>query len=198
MNRDRTCSPNYPDVSKVSDSCSGINQGSTLFSTTLATDVGLPVQATVPSPTPSATRAVTDDPSTSPYPVWSPYAAYTAADRIVWHGSVYEAKWWTRADTPDNPVLQGGATPWKLVGPVLPGDRPTPKVTVPPGTFPGWAPETVYVKGDRVLFEGTAFEAKWWTRGDSPEAAIQGAADSPWAKLSLAQLQTPSPAPSAP
>ncbi|GAP57229.1 glycosyl hydrolase [Arthrobacter sp. Hiyo1] len=170
--------------------------GSQLFSATLANDVGLPTPAVAPSPTATASISATpttDDPATSPYPVWSSYAAYTAADRVVWHGSVYEAKWWTRADVPDNPVLQGGATPWKLVGPVLPGDRPSPKATVPAGTFPAWAPETIYHKGDRILFEGSAFEAKWWTLGDSPEAAIQGAPDSPWAKLTPAQLMSPSP-----
>jgi chitinase len=196
MNRDRTCSPNYPDVSKVSDGCSGVVQGSQLFSATLANDVALPTPAVAPSPTATASisaTSTTDDPASSPYPVWSSYAAYTAADRVVWHGSVYEAKWWTRADVPDNPVLQGGATPWKLVGPVLPGDKPSPKATVPPGTFPAWAPETIYHKGDRILFEGSAFEAKWWTQGDSPEAAVQGAPDSPWAKLTPAQLVSPSP-----
>lgn len=201
MNRDRTCSPNYPDLSKVSDSCSGVVQGSQLFSATLANDVALPTPTITPSSTAtassSATATATDDPATSPYPVWNTNAAYTAADRVVWHGSVYEAKWWTRADVPDNPVLQGGATPWKLVGPVLPGDRPSPKATVPAGTFPGWAPETVYHKGDRILFEGSAFEAKWWTQGDSPEAAVQGAPDSPWARLTPAQILTPPASPPA-
>ena len=28
LNRDRTCSPNYPDVKQVSDGCSGVEQGS--------------------------------------------------------------------------------------------------------------------------------------------------------------------------
>ncbi|GAA4027014.1 glycosyl hydrolase family 18 protein [Arthrobacter methylotrophus] len=198
MNRDRTCSPNYPDLGKVSDGCSGINQGSQLFSATLANDVALPAQTVVPSATATAASVPTDDPSTSPYPVWNTYAAYAAADRVVWHGSVYEAKWWTRSDVPDNPVLQGGATPWRLVGPVLPGDKPSPKVTVPSGTFPAWVPETVYHQGDRVLFEGSAFEAKWWTQGASPEAALQSAPDSPWAKLTTAQIQSPGPTISTP
>lgn len=193
MNRDRTCSPNYPDLSKVSDGCSGIDQGSQLFSATLANDVGLPTQAAAPSPTTSSATAAADDPSTSPYPVWNANAAYVAADRIVWHGSVYEAKWWTRGDVPDNPVLQGGATPWKLVGPVLPGDKPSPKATVAPGTFPQWVAEKSYHQGDRIMFDGFAFEAKWWTQGDSPEAAIEGAADSPWAKLNASQLQAARP-----
>ncbi|WP_259678261.1 chitinase [Arthrobacter oryzae] len=198
LNRDRTCSPNYPDVKQVSDSCSGVDQAGSSFAAILAAGVaGSPVpDATAPaqrdgnaaggqqSPAP----AVTDDPATSPYPVWSEGSAYAANDRVVWHANVYEAKWWTRGETPDNPVLQGSATPWRILGPVLPGDRPAPQLTAPAGTAPAWDPATIYRKGDRVLFDGRVFEAKWWTQTDSPEARLQGAPDSPWTKLSDAQL----------
>lgn len=189
LNRDRTCSPNYPDVKQVSDGCSGVEQGPATFATILGAGVsgmsggpGSPA-ATAASPQPSKAPAVTDDPSTSPYPVWNETTAYTSGERIVWHSNVYEAKWWTRAETPDDPVLQGAATPWRIIGPVLPGDRPTPQLTAPAGTAPKWVPATVYRKGDRVLFEGRVYEAKWWTQTDSPEAAQQGAPESPWAKL---------------
>ena len=64
-----------------------------------------------------------------------------------------------------------------------PSDRPTPQLTAPAGTAPAWQPATVYRKGDRVLFEGRVFEAKWWTQTDSPEAALQGSPESPWSKL---------------
>ncbi|MCU1517510.1 MAG: glycosyl hydrolase family 18 [Pseudarthrobacter sp.] len=120
-------------------------------------------------------------------------APYSAADRIVWHGNVYEAKWWTRANTPDDPVLEEGETPWRHICPVLPGDKPSPQITWPAGTFPAWLAETVYRKGDRVLFEGSAYEAKWWTQGDNPEAVAHGLSDSPWVKLTAALLQTTSP-----
>ncbi|MET1064528.1 MAG: carbohydrate-binding protein [Arthrobacter sp.] len=189
LNRDRTCSPNYPDVKQVSDGCSGVEQGSATFATILGAGVsgtsgasGRPA-APAASAQPSVAPAVTDDPSTSPYPVWNETTAYTSGERIVWHSNVYEAKWWTRADTPDDPVLQGAATPWRIIGPVLPGDRPTPQLTAPAGTAPQWEPATVYRKGDRVLFEGRVYEAKWWTQTNSPEAAQQGAPESPWAKL---------------
>ncbi|MET1065800.1 MAG: carbohydrate-binding protein [Arthrobacter sp.] len=199
LNRDRTCSPNYPDVKQVSDGCSGVDQGAATFATILGTGVsGRP--ATVPAIAAQPTQApvATDDPSTSPYPVWSENIAYTSGERIVWHSNVYEAKWWTRADTPDNPVLQGAATPWRIIGPVLPGDRPTPQLTAPAGTAPQWQPATVYRKGDRVLFEGRVFEAKWWTQTDSPEAALQGSPESPWSKLrdeEMLKLITATPTP---
>ncbi|MHA7222498.1 chitinase [Arthrobacter sp. RHLT1-20] len=183
LNRDRTCSPNYPDVQQVSDGCSGVDQGSASFAAILGAGVTAPAAAPTASTQPTAAPAVSDDPSTSPYPVWSETTAYTTGERIVWHSNVYEAKWWTRADTPDDPVLQGAATPWRIIGPVLPGDRPTPQLSAPAGTAPQWQPATVYRKGDRVLFEGRVFEAKWWTQTNSPEAALQGSPESPWSKL---------------
>ena len=161
-----------------------MDQGSSSFATILGAGVmaspsSAPAAAAAQTPVP----AVSDNPSTSPYPVWSENTAYTAGERIVWHSNVYEAKWWTRADTPDDPVLQGTATPWRIIGPVLAADRPTPQLTAPAGTAPAWQPATVYRKGARVLFEGRVFEAKWWTQTDSPEAALQGSPESPWSKL---------------
>lgn len=190
LNRDRTCSPNYPDVKKVSDGCSGVEQGAASFATILGAGVAASPGATGSTATPpessaQPTRApaAADDPATSPYPVWNDGTAYTTGERIVWHSNVYEAKWWTRNEAPDNPVLQGAATPWRIIGPVLPGDRPTPQLTAPAGTAPQWEPARVYRKSDRVLFEGRVYEAKWWNQTDSPEAAMQGAPESPWTKL---------------
>lgn len=184
LNRDRTCSPNFPDVKHVSDGCSGVDQGGSTFAAILGAGVTAGPGTEAPAPAQqSPAPAVTDNPSTSPYPVWSESRAYTTGERIVWHSNVYEAKWWTRADFPDDPVLQGAATPWRILGPVLPGDRPAPQLTAPAGTAPAWQPATVYRKGDRVFFEGRVFEAKWWTQTDSPEAALQGSPDSPWSKL---------------
>ncbi|WP_125610476.1 chitinase [Specibacter cremeus] len=185
LNRDATCSPNYPDVTRVSDGCSGVEQGGALFSRVLGAGLD---SAPLPGPDATATStgtatAVVDDPATSPYPIWNETNAYVAQDRAVWRRNVYEAKWWTRGDVPDNPVLAGASTPWRLIGPVLPGDRPLPEVTVPAGTYPEWSADKVYRQGERILFDGHVFEAKWWTRTDSPEAALQGSADSPWLKL---------------
>jgi chitinase len=191
LNRDRTCGSNYPDVTKVSDSCSGIKQGDALFSSVLGADVIPTRLADGQSTSPSASPTATDDPSTSPYPVWNESARYVGGERTVWHGNVYEAKWWTQGDSPDNPVDQGAAVPWRLIGPVLPDDRPSPRTTIAAGTYPEWSPSTVYKRGSRILFDGYAFEAKWWTQTDSPQAMLEGAPDSPWLKLTPAQIQSP-------
>ncbi|MFP5314264.1 MAG: chitinase [Actinomycetes bacterium] len=191
LNRDATCSDNYGDVSIVSDSCSGIEQDGMLFADILGAGfegraATLNSAPTTAEPTP---EPVVDDPETSPYPIWSEESTYVVDDRVVWRGKVYSAKYWTSGDVPDNPVLQAAETPWTLIGPVLPGERPLPVVTAPAGTYPEWDAEKVYEKGDRILFDGHVFEAKWWNRSDSPEAALQTADSSPWRKFSNEEVQ---------
>ncbi|MFJ5954489.1 glycosyl hydrolase family 18 [Paenarthrobacter sp. NPDC092416] len=194
LNRDAECGPNYPTLSVVSGACSGVPQGGTRFSSALSADFGSKA-TTAPSPAQSTgtatATAVIDDPATSPYPIWSPAATYVKSNRTVWQGNVYEAKWWTKNEAPNDPILDGAAAPWKLIGPVLPGDRPAPEITVPAGTYPEWSPETIYHKGDRVMLGQHVFEAKWWVQTQSPEAALQGSTDSAWMKLANEGLTKP-------
>ena len=106
----------------------------------------------------------------------------------MWHKNVYEAKWWTQGDLPDNPVLQAWETPWQLIGPVLPGEKPIPQPKLPAGTYPIWTGSDEYQAGERVLFEGVPYQAKWWTQGDSPAAASSNQDASPWVPLTQAQV----------
>ncbi|WP_090620174.1 PKD domain-containing protein [Natrinema salaciae] len=34
--------------------------------------------------------------------------------------------------------------------------------------YPEWDPDTVYTSGDRVVHDGSVWEANWWTRGNEP------------------------------
>lgn len=190
-NRDATCGPNYDDVKRVSDACSGIAQGDASFSAILGADFkgtpnsGAGITTTI-EPIPE--EDLVDDPATSPYPIWSPDVSYREGSKVVWHRNVYEAKWWTKGDVPDNPVLQAFETPWTLIGPVLPGETPIPIPTLEPGTFPDWSGSATYEKGARVLFDGLPYEAKWWTQGDSPQAAEIDPDSSPWMALDAADV----------
>ncbi|MGD8195420.1 chitinase [Herbiconiux sp. P18] len=216
LNRDRSCGPNYLDTTTVSNLCSGVDQGDETFAEVLATglsaddEAGTPT-ATMPGrpasggPTPTVTGGAgaetatsapghegeppTDDPATSPYPIWSPGAVYLSGSKVVWHGTVYSAKWWTRGDRPDDPVADAADTAWTLIGPVLPGETPYTPPTLPAGTYPDWAGTSVYQEGDRVLFQGIPFEAKWWTQGDSPAATERDSDGSPWVALTAAQVE---------
>ena len=238
LNRDRSCGPNYLDTTTVSNLCSGVDQGDETFAEVLATGLSAGGVAGTPTatgpgqpasssssgirPTPTVTgggkatagpghegEPPADDPATSPYPIWSPGTVYLSGSKVVWHGTVYSAKWWTRGDRPDDPVADAADTAWTLIGPVLPGETPYTPPTLPAGTYPDWAGTSVYQAGDRVLFQGVPFEAKWWTQGDSPAATERDSDGSPWVALTAAQVaavvagtdapaadSTPAPAPS--
>ena len=104
LNRDRTCGSNYPDVTKVSDSCSGVKQGDASFATVLGADViptgSAAAQAPSASATPTAPTRATDDASDEPLPGLERDRALRRRRPVrVWHaGNVYEAKWWTQGE----------------------------------------------------------------------------------------------------
>lgn len=190
-NRDKACGSNYVDLSVVSDACSGVAQGKKTFAGVLAKGFAGHIalgEGAVTTAEPVSTAASADDPAHSPYPVWATKNSYLKGAKVVWHHNVYQAKWWTKGDVPDNPVLNAWETPWDLVGPVLAGETPIPQPTLPAGTYPTWSGTTPYDKGQRVLFDGVPFEAKWWTQGDSPEAASANPDSSPWNPLSQDEL----------
>ncbi|MCA1983751.1 chitinase [Nocardioides nematodiphilus] len=192
LNRDRACGANYPDVTIVSDACSGVTQAPSAFTaalsgvdhTTTSADASTPRAAATPTADPTVMPS--DDPSTAPYPVWAPSHVYVQAERVVWHHNVYEAKWWTSGDMPDDPLQT--ESPWTLLGPVLPGERPEPSPTLAAGTYPEWRIGRVYHEGDRVLFENTAYEAQWWTQGDRPGVPGTAAVPSPWRALTPTEV----------
>ena len=191
LNRDRACGDNYPDVTIVSDACSGVRQASGAFAAALAGIDGVDTTADASTPrasTPTADPTVvpSDDPSTAPYPIWASTHVYVKGERVVWHHNVYEAKWWTSGDMPDDPLQT--ESPWTLLGPVLPGERPEPSPTLATGTYPDWQLGRVYHEGDRVLFEHTAYEAQWWTRGDRPGVPGTAAMPSPWRALTPTEV----------
>ena len=194
-NRDRPCGPNYPDVTVVSDACSGVDQTAGQFDSIFgAFGTGQPpvaVTTTATSPTTTAsgsavptTGAVVDDPATSPFAIWNTNQAYPKDSKVVWHRNVYQAKWYTQGDQPDLPVATADQTPWTLIGPVLPGDHPAPTPTLAPGTYPDWSATEIYVAGSRVLYQGVGYEAKYWTQGNVPGAVPQTPQESlPWQVL---------------
>ena len=191
-NRDRECGENYVDIKVVSDSCSGIKQTAKQFSSILSSKFEGSISGNSGSVTTndlSVASPLLDDPKTRPYQIWQEKVPYLTSTKVVWHGNVYQAKWWTQGDIPDNPVLQSWETPWQLVGPVLPGETPLPVPQLPIGTYPTWNGTIIYDTGDRVLFESVAYQAKWWTQGDSPAASSSDREGSPWVPLTIEQIE---------
>lgn len=206
-NRDRQCGANWPDPTIVSDACSGVEQDPGAFQAAFAVvgelTPGTRAAEVVPAPSASAAsqratqratqRAgehgaeIVDDPDTSPYPIWDPKAQYLAGTKVVRHRYVYEAKWWTTGETPDDPTVPESASPWTLVGPVLPGETPEPQPTLPAKTYPTWDGTKTYQGGARVLLDGVPYQAKWWTQGDDPRVGLTDAA-SPWRPLTADEV----------
>ena len=194
-NRDIECSGNYVDVKVVSDSCSGVKQDPRDFSVALSQGFtgSLKLGASVVTKSDPAARdkaLKADDPKTSPYQIWSEEGSYLQGTKVVWHQNVYQAKWWTQGESPDNPVLQSWQTPWELVGPVLPGEKPVQQATLPAGTYSDWSGDASYDTAQRVLFNGVPYQAKWWNKGSSPAAASANPDGSPWVPLTQAQINS--------
>jgi Uncharacterized protein contain chitin-binding domain type 3 len=192
-NRDQACGVNYIDTTKVSDSCSGVEQESGDFERILSTwvmDAAPPVEepTSLPREVPQSKDEEVDDPALSPYPIWTEDSDYVKGFKVVWKHNVYEAKWWTQNQIPDMPVEREGDTPWRLIGPVLPDDKPQTQASVPDGVAPDWSGTPSYDAGDVVYFDGQLYRAKWWTQGDSPAASSFNPGGSPWAVLSQKQM----------
>jgi chitinase len=190
-NRDIQCGENYVNTSVVSDSCSGIAQTKNQFGSILSRGIegSLKLNATSVTKEDKSLDDKTDNPETSPYPIWNELSTYLQGTKVVWHRNVYQSKWWTQGEIPDNPVLQYWETPWELIGPVLAGESPIKLPTLPEGIYPEWSGKTQYEAGDRVLFNGLPFQAKWWTQGDSPAASTSNPTISPWIALTQAQIE---------
>lgn len=190
-NRDIPCGENYVDTRVVSDACSGVKSSKGTFGGALSQGFGGTLSESASLVTVADGKqpeTIIDDPKVSPYQIWQENGAYPKGTKVVWHGNVYEAKWWTKKDLPDNPVLQAWETPWQLVGPVLPGEKPIVQPTLPPGIYPRWSGQVIYEAGSRVLFEGIPFQAKWWNQGESPAASSASPDSSPWIALSQAEI----------
>lgn len=190
-NRDIPCGVNYVDLKVVSDLCSGVTAPAYSFANTLGNGFEGDLMQNAKMITIADEELnvqVVDNPETSPYQIWRETGVYLKETKVVWHGNVYEAKWWTKNDLPDNPVLQAWETPWQLIGPVLPGDRPMEQLVLPQNIFPKWSGKQVYEAGDRVLFEDVPFRAKWWNQGESPAASVANPDSSPWIPLTQPQV----------
>lgn len=188
LNRDATCVAPVPvETTVVQNFCSGVDQMGRSFADILAADLPLPVRPGAADVAVGKGRGqgqvlapneIVDDPATSPYPIWDPLGTYPGGTKVVWRKNVYEARYWNTGVAPDTPVANPYDTPWTLVGPVLPGDKPAPLPTLPPDTYPQWDPEESYVAGDRVQLGDVPYQAKWWTQGDKPGTSVPGG--SPW------------------
>lgn len=183
LHRDGPCGAAAP-TGQVSNTCSGVEQEPHAFADVFLTAA---TRAERGNDAASVERGseTRDDPATSPYPIWRTGRIYEQGDKVVWRGGVYEAKWYSDSDLPDEPVEHLWDTPWRYLGPVLDVDADLIEAARPEvdGAWVDWSADAVYVAGDEVRHDDQVFRAEWWTQGVEPDDDPDRPFDHPWSYL---------------
>lgn len=185
LNRDTACKATFPGVLVHSTTCSGVRQKALAFVNSFGDLGGAgPAVRLGTSGAPAAVRTAGDDPTTSPSPIWRPEAQYPGGYRVVWHGEVYEARWYAAPGLdPSLPSASASPSPWALLGAVTRTDvAPKPVPTVTDVTTP-WDPGVLYQRGDRVVFDGLPYEARWASRDMPPGTLFPIGPEEAWSPL---------------
>ncbi len=181
VNRDSQCGSSYSETGMLSNTCSGTPQSGLQFSQIFGHLQG---NAVITSGAGNVQPAVADtNPADAPYPQWASGADYPLGYKVVENGEIYQAKWYNTGDDPSAQVQYDWQTPWELLGPVVPGDRSSAIATLPAGTYPAWSVDTQYQAGDKVLYQGLPYQAKWTNEGVSPATQSTDPSGSAWKAL---------------
>ena len=66
---------------------------------------------------------------------------------------------------------------------MVPGEGQSAIFTLPSGSYPAWAQGKAYHTGDKVLYEGLPYQAKWANQGVSPATEASDPSGSAWKAL---------------
>ena len=108
----------------------------TIFSGLRGTKTAHNEAAEASSAAPTHPSTVTDDPATSPYPIWRPASAYAAGYKVVWQGQIYQAGWWNQGTAPGTAAADSPSGPWQPIGPVPAGSTAPQLVKIDTGEPP--------------------------------------------------------------
>jgi chitinase len=187
LNRDAECGAAFPEVGIVSNTCSGVLQSQLEF-TKIFSHLRGTRTARTQSSSPAAQglqrTTTSDNPTTSPYPLWQPGSAYVSGYKVVWQGEIYQANWWSQGTAPGSTAADSATSdPWLLIGPVPSSSHTYQPKLLAPANQPLWLPTTVYHQGERVSLGGLPYQARWYTKGDQPLDQLPGNPNSPWQPL---------------
>jgi cellulose synthase/poly-beta-1,6-N-acetylglucosamine synthase-like glycosyltransferase/chitodextrinase len=181
INRDSPCGTSFPETGLLSNTCSGTAQSGLQFSQLFDQMQGSVVLS--PGAGKVQPAAADTNPADAPYPQWSAATDYPLGYKVVEDGEIYQAKWYNSGDDPSAQVQYAYQSPWELLGPVLPGDHGADIATMPAGTYPAWSVNTQYEDGDKVLYQGLPYQAKWSNQGVSPATESTDPSGSAWEAL---------------
>jgi chitinase len=186
LNRDSECGSAYPVTGVASNTCSGVLQSSLeftkIFSRLRGTKTARTEQSNAAAQTLQQTSS-TDNPKTSPYPIWQASSAYVAGYKVVWQGVIYQANWWSQGDAPGSSSTSASGSPWLLIGPVPAGSTAYTPTLLDTTVEPAWSATTVYRQGKRVSFNGLPYQARFYTKGNQPLDELPSNPSSPWEPL---------------
>jgi chitinase len=187
LNRDSQCGGAFAKVGELSDTCSGVVQKplefTHIFGQLRGTKTAQREAAEASSAPTTHPSTTTDDPATSPYPIWRPSAAYGSGYKVVWQGQIYQAGWWNQGTPPGTAAADSPSGPWQPIGPVPPGSKAPKLVKTVSGSYPAWSPTQVYHQGDRATFRGMPYQARWYTQGEQPLDELPSDPSAPWEPL---------------
>jgi chitinase len=187
LNRDSQCGGAFAKTGELSNTCSGVVQKplefTRIFSKLRGTKTAGKEATAATAAVEARPRTVTDDPKTSPYPIWRPSAAYGTGYKVVWQGQIYQSGWWNQGTPPGTAAADSPNGPWQPIGPVPANSKAPQLVKTVSGNFAKWSPSTVYHEGDRVEFDGLPYEARWYTQGEQPLAQLPSDPSAPWDPL---------------
>ena len=92
---------------------------------------------------------------------WNATTTYRKGDVVFIDGFAFEAQWYAKGTAPGTSVNG----PWATLT----------DCGVDAGAVQAWYDDTIYTKGDQVIYNGVTYTAKWWTRGEAP-----GSTYGPW------------------
>ncbi len=187
LNRDSQCGGAFAKVGELSNTCSGVKQKplqfTDIFSKLRGTNTAKREEAEASSAAVTHPSIVTDDPATSPYPIWRSAAAYPAGYKVVWQGQIYQSGWWNQGTPPGTVSSDSPSGPWQPIGPV-PADSKAPGlIKLDKGDHPNWSATKIYHEGDTVTFRGLPYKARWYTQGEQPLQELPSNPSAPWEPL---------------
>lgn len=99
---------------------------------------------------------------------WDPSVWYNTGDWVESDGRGWRALWWNAGNEPGS---DGSSSPWEDMGPC---GAPTEGIEC---DAPAWTSTKIYQANDWATFDGSAWQALYYTRGDGP------ASGGPWQEM---------------
>lgn len=99
---------------------------------------------------------------------------------------IFVNSWWTEGETPS--FVPSSTNPWKIE--IL---MQTGCTTAIEDNLTDWDTNGEYWGGTIVSYEDSCYQAKWWTRGDTPDPDPENPWDTPWELLDFCDITEEAP-----